>query len=114
MGCEIGTVVIVGIVFGSIFGSQIISAYFNSRAKMLELDVRRRELEAQSGLRGDKSLGRDAKSVLEQIQHELSELRQTSGEFDMSINANMEHIQERLRDMERRMQEIEQQQQLRG
>jgi chromosome segregation ATPase len=64
------------------------------RKEMLEMELERRRLSNQ-----------EIVAQIEAIRQELAQLRDTSTQYDMSLQANLEMLQERVRMLEQQLEE---------
>lgn len=79
-----------------IFGPGVLAVWGNHKRKMAELELRKIE-----------AMGNHSAQQLDGLREELSDLRQTSTEFDLSLDANLQNLQQRIAFLEQRVQELE-------
>jgi predicted RNase H-like nuclease (RuvC/YqgF family) len=79
-----------------IFGPGVLAVWGNHKRKMAELEIRKLE-----------AIGSSSGNQLETLRRELAELRQTSTGFDLSLDANLQNLQQRIAFLEQRLQELE-------
>lgn len=104
-------VIIVGIIVTAILLPKLLETRYQYRQRLLELEVEKRQLEGSyRGLTGDSKTDGEARNLLQVLQKELSELRSTSTEYDMSIHANMEEMRERIRHLEQQVLQLQSEQ----
>lgn len=104
-------VFIVGIIVTAIFLPKLLETRYQYRQRLLELEVEKRRLDGSyRSLTGDAKMDGEARNLLQTLQKELSELRSTSTEYDMSIHANMEEMRERIRHLEQQVLQLQSEQ----
>lgn len=104
-------VFIVGIIVTAIFLPKLLETRYQYRQRLLELEVEKRRLDGSyRSLTGDAKTDSEARNLLQALQKELSELRSTSTEYDMSIHANMEEMRERIRHLEQQVLQLQSEQ----
>lgn len=74
-------------------------------AIILEHFQKMKRLEVEKAKRGDANL----KAQLDAIRQEIADLRQTSTEYCLSLDSNLQNLQAHVAHLESRMQEMEQQ-----
>lgn len=79
-----------------IFGPGILAVWSSHKRKMAELELRKME-----------AMGSSSGNQLDALRKELSDLRQTSTGFDLSLDANLQNLQQRIVFLEQRVQELE-------
>jgi len=79
-----------------IFGPGLLAVWSNHRRKMAELEIRKVE-----------AMGSSSGNSLDALRQELADLRQTSTGFDLSLDANLQNLQQRIAFLEQRVQELE-------
>ncbi|MCW5934467.1 MAG: hypothetical protein KIT45_09255 [Fimbriimonadia bacterium] len=104
-------VFIVGIIVTAIFLPKFLETRYQYRQRLLELEVEKRRLDGSyRSLTGDAKTDGEARNLLQALQKELSELRSTSTEYDMSIHVNMEEMRERIRHLEQQVLQLQSEQ----
>jgi len=86
--CELVTVSLVFLIFG-IFVVGMVEIVLNHRKEMAKL--KREQLAAAN---------QEVLAQIEELRREIAELRRTTTEYDMSLQANLENLQERVRALE--------------
>ncbi len=89
----VGLALIVCIV-GPVLFVPITAMVLKHRKEMLEMELERRRLSNQ-----------EVVAQIEAIRQELAQLRDTSTQYDMSLQANLEMLQERVRLLEQQLEE---------
>lgn len=79
-----------------IFGPGILAVWSSHKRKLAELEIRKME-----------AMGSSTNAHLDSLRKELSDLRQTSTGFDLSLDANLQNLQQRIAYLEQRVQELE-------
>ena len=81
-------------IFGPALFIPITAMVLKHRKEMLQMELERRRLSNQEVL-----------AQIEALRHELAQLRDTSTQYDMSLQATLETLQERVRTLEQRLEE---------
>jgi sensor histidine kinase regulating citrate/malate metabolism len=89
----VGLALIVCIV-GSVLFVPITAMVLKHRKEMLEMELEQRRLSNQEVI-----------AQIEALRQELAQLRDTSTQYDMSLQANLEMLQERVRMLEQQVNE---------
>ncbi|MCX7924304.1 MAG: hypothetical protein N2554_00670 [Fimbriimonadales bacterium] len=79
-------------VFGPALFIPITAMVLKHRKEMLQMELQKRQLSNQ-----------EVVAQLESLRAELAQLRETSTQFDMSLQANLENLQERVRYLEQQI-----------
>ena len=80
--------------FGSFVFVPITAMVLKHRKEMLQMELERRRLSNQEVI-----------AQIEALRQELAQLRDTSTQYDMSLQANLEALQERVRMLEQQLEE---------
>ncbi|MCS7065804.1 MAG: hypothetical protein NZL85_05950 [Fimbriimonadales bacterium] len=80
------------LIFGPAIIIPVTAMVLKHRKEMVKLEIERRTAVSQEVL-----------AQLEVLRREIAELRQTSTEYDMSLQANLENLQERVRTLEQQL-----------
>jgi len=80
--------------FGSFVFVPITAMVLKHRKEMLQMELERRRLSNQ-----------EVVAQIEALRQELAQLRDTSTQYDMSLQANLEALQERVRMLEQQLEE---------
>ena len=80
--------------FGSFVFVPITAMVLKHRKEMLQMELERRRLSNQ-----------EVVAQIEALRQELAQLRDTSTQYDMSLQANLEALQERVRMLEQQVDE---------
>jgi len=81
-------------IFGPALFIPITAMVLKHRKEMLQMELERRRLSNQEVL-----------AQIEALRHELAQLRDTSTQYDMSLQATLETLQERVRTLEQQLEE---------
>jgi hypothetical protein len=81
-------------IFGPALFIPITAMVLKHRKEMLQMELERRRLSNQEVI-----------AQIEALRQELAQLRDTSTQYDMSLQANLEALQERVRMLEQQMDE---------
>ena len=81
-------------IFGPVLFIPITAMVLKHRKEMLQMELERRRLSNQEVL-----------AQIEALRNELTQLRDTSTQYDMSLQATLETLQERVRTLEQQLEE---------
>ncbi|BCW95195.1 MAG: hypothetical protein WHS44_01350 [Fimbriimonadales bacterium] len=91
---DIVALVVVLCIFGPALFVPITAMVLKHRKEMLEMELERRRLSNQ-----------EMAAQLDAIREEIAQLRDTSTQYDMSLQATLEALQERVRYLEQQLEE---------
>ncbi len=91
---ELIALVTVVLIFGPAVIIPVTAMLLKHRKEMIRLEIERRAMDKQELL-----------AQLDALRREIAELRRTSTEYDMSLQANLENLQERVRALEQQLDE---------
>jgi len=81
-------------IFGPMLFIPITAMVLKHRKEMIQMELERRRLSNQEVI-----------AQIEALRQELAQLRDTSTQYDMSLQANLEMLQERVRMLEQQLEE---------
>jgi sensor histidine kinase regulating citrate/malate metabolism len=91
---DIAGLALIVCLFGSLVFVPITAMVLKHRKEMLQMELERRRLSNQ-----------EVVAQIEALRQELAQLRDTSTQYDMSLQANLEALQERVRMLEHQVDE---------
>jgi TolA-binding protein len=93
MGELIGLVAVV-LIFGPAIVIPVTAMVLKHRKEMVRMEIERRT-----------TVNQEIVAQIEALRREIAELRRTSTEYDMSLQMNLENLQERVRTLEQQLDE---------
>ncbi|MEN3001742.1 MAG: hypothetical protein ABDI19_07880 [Armatimonadota bacterium] len=91
---DLTALVAVILIFGLAIIIPVTAMVLKHRKEMIKLEIERRTAVSEEVL-----------AQLDALRREIAELRKTSTEYDMSLQANLENLQERVRALEQQLDE---------
>jgi prefoldin subunit 5 len=93
MGELIGLVAVV-LIFGPVIVIPVTAMVLKHRKEMVRMEIERRT-----------TVNQEIVAQIEALRREIADLRRTSTEYDMSLQMNLENLQERVRTLEQQLNE---------